>query len=78
MMVIEHNLALNLHVVDLGIWLVIPYSTKLWQEKTLARVNFGGVGTARTLAKKTLAFGRGKAHSTFELTRPDNFLVDWQ
>ena len=38
--------------------------------------NFGGVGTARILAEKTLAVGRGKAHSIFELTRPDNFLAD--
>ena len=56
----------------------IPYSTKLWWEKTL-----GGVGTARKLAEKTLAVGRGKAHSIFELMRPHNFLAnktlaDWQ
>ena len=38
--------------------------------------NFGEVGTARLLVEKTLAFGRGKAHLIFELTRPDNFLAD--
>ena len=45
--------------------------------------NFGGVGTARKLVKKTLAAGRGKAYSIFELTRSHNFLAnktlaDWQ
>ena len=34
------------------------------------------VETARILAEKTLAVGRGKAHSIFELTRPGNFLAD--
>ena len=44
--------------------------------------NFGGVGTTRKLAEKTLAVGRGKAHSIFELMRPhflvDKTLADWQ
>ena len=38
--------------------------------------NFGGIGTARKLAEKTLAVGRGKAHSLLELTRSHNVLAD--
>ena len=38
--------------------------------------NFGRVATARKLAEKILAIGRGKAHSLLELTRPHHFLVD--
>ena len=51
------------------------YSSTVWHN-TLAGENFGGVGAKRILAEKALAVGRGKAHSIFELTRPDNFLVD--
>ena len=46
-------------------------STELWREITL-----GGVGTARKLVEKTLALGRGKAHSILEFTRLHNFLAD--
>ena len=58
------------------------YSSTVW-DKTVAGENFGRVGAARILVEKTLAVGRGKAHSIFEFTRPDNFLadqilVDWQ
>ena len=44
--------------------------------KTLAGENFGGIGTARKLVKKTLAVGRGKAHSLLELARSHNVLAD--
>ena len=37
--------------------------------------NFGGVGIARKLAEKTLAVGRGKAHSILEL---QDFPTFWQ
>ena len=38
--------------------------------------NFGGVETARKLAEKTLAVGKGKAHSILEFRRPHDFLAD--
>ena len=38
--------------------------------------NFSGIGTARKLVEKMLAFGRGKAHSILELTRSHNVLAD--
>ena len=37
---------------------------------------FGRIGTARKLVEKTLAVGRGKAHSIVELTRSHNFLAN--
>ena len=42
--------------------------------------NFGGVGTARKLAEKTLVVGRGKAHLILELMDliADKTLADWQ
>ena len=46
------------------------------QHKTLAGKNFGGIGTARKLAEKTLVVGRGKAHSLLALTRSHNVLAD--
>ena len=44
----------------------ISYSTKLWQEKTLAELEL----------QKTLAVVRGKAHSLLELMRSHNVLAD--
>ena len=38
--------------------------------------NLGEIGTARKLVQKTLAIGRGKAHSILEFMKPHNFLAD--
>jgi len=42
----------------------------------LAGENFGGVGTARKLAEKTLAVDIKRVHYLVELMRPHNFLAD--
>ena len=57
--------------------MIIPYSTKLWQEKTLAELELQKIGGEN--------FGgwQRQIHSILELTRPhnvlaDKILADWQ
>ena len=50
--------------------LELPYSTKLWWEKTLVELEL-----QENWQRKLWLVGRGKAHSIFQLTRPHNFLA---
>ena len=49
---------------------VLPYSAKLWREKTLAELEL------QENWRRKLVVDKGKAHSMLEFRRPHDFLAD--